>query len=143
MSHFWYNTPHADGKQRFKRIHGLKARFSRLGGMWPLAGTVPSLNYWCTWAIQGMTRRLPEWHRKVAAIVGEKGIAGAGYAGNYIFDELVYGPKGWSKSMFPKPLNGVGFPKSRACTGAGRIFGQVDFERKDWRGTDSTNNIVK
>ncbi len=37
----------------------------------PLAGTVPSLNYWCTWAMQGMTRRLPEWHRKVAAIVGD------------------------------------------------------------------------
>ena len=244
----------------------------------------PSLNYWCTWSMQGMTRRLPEWRRKVAAIVGETGIAGAGYAGNYIFDELVYGPKGWSKTMFPNsrqrlymmldsgwdvpygsnprvhgrrysslvpdpvrfpnlggsdverlrnldarvaadgwqgialwvacqcfgegngvwfddkrsfddwrrrmemsrktgirywkidfgprereglkyreivrkaqldvypdlvvenkpphnraPLNGVGFPKfpkGRACTGSGRIFGQVDFERKDWRGTD-------
>ncbi|MBO7684193.1 MAG: hypothetical protein J6T51_05670 [Kiritimatiellae bacterium] len=21
----------------------------------------PSLNYWCTWSMQGMTRRLPEW----------------------------------------------------------------------------------
>ncbi len=145
MSHFWYNTPRRDFLA--SAACGMAGLALPCGGRGatdlPLAGTVPSLNYWCTWAIQGMTRRLPEWHRKVAAIVGEKGIAGAGYAGNYIFDELVYGPKGWSKSMFPKPLNGVGFPKSRACTGAGRIFGQVDFERKDWRGTDSTNNIVK
>ena len=37
----------------------------------PPVGSVPSLNYWCTWSMQGMTRRLPEWHRKVAAIVGE------------------------------------------------------------------------
>ena len=41
----------------------------------PLAGTVPSLNYWCTWAMQGMTRRLPEWHRKVAPAVLSRGVA--------------------------------------------------------------------
>ena len=48
--------------------------------------------------MQGMTKRLPEWRRKVAAIVGEKKLTGADYAGNYIFDQLALREGRWVRS---------------------------------------------